>query len=106
MSALAILGYAVIALGVLVGIWGGVSNPLDLSNNAFLTYLMGASVLVTVGISLIGNAPRVLLLAAIWFAAAVTLGYLFQFHWQALVFLLCAVFVLAIAAWLTVVTVR
>lgn len=106
MSALAILGYAVIAIGVLIGIWGGVGNPLNLSTNAFMTYLVSAGVLVTVGLALVGNAPTWLLLVALWVTAALALGYLFQFQWQVLVFALCGVVVLAIAAWLTVVIVR
>ena len=106
MSGVAVLGYAVIAIGVLVGVWGGVGNPLNLSSNAVMTYLVGAGVLVTIGLSLIGNAPTWLLIAALWVTAALALGYLFQFQWHVLVFALCAIVVLAIAAWLTVVIVR
>lgn len=105
MSGLAVLGYALIAIGVVVGIWGGVSNPLNLTNNAFMTYLLSAGVLATAGLALSG-APRWLLIAGLWVTAAIALVYLVRYQWQVLVFALCAVAVIAIAAWVTVVILR
>jgi len=44
MSGLTILGYVLVALGVIVSIWGSAQFPLNLMNRNFMSFLVGGLV--------------------------------------------------------------
>lgn len=69
MAGLTILGYVLMALGVIVSIGGGIIKPIDLMNSEFMSFLTGGLILITIGLALIKNIPQWLLLATLWITA-------------------------------------
>lgn len=96
MSGLTILGYVLIALGVIVSIWGGTQY----SDN-FLSFLVGGLVLATVGLALIPNLPSWLLLGAVYATGVATIIYLISFQMPLYVLLSGIVVTLGFGWWLT-----
>lgn len=76
MSALTILGYVLIALGVITCIWGGGQYPVNLMDPNFMSYLVGGLFLLTIGIAVIHNVPSWLILGAIFVTGATTILYM------------------------------
>ncbi len=54
-SGLAILGYVTVALGIIVCIWGGAENSVNLMDSDFMSFLVGGLVLITLGLVPIHN---------------------------------------------------
>lgn len=95
-SVLNILGWALTAVGVLVGIggaWGG--------SGQILTYAIGGLVIVTAGLWVLRSRPYYLPIAAGWVTVVVSLVYLLTFGWAWWIYGCAAVAVIAAGALLT-----
>lgn len=101
MSVLTILGCVLTALGVVLGIWGGVRHPIQLTNSGFMPLLISGFALITTGLALIKNASHRLIAGAIWITAALIIVYLLGFKWSFLASASSIVVILGIGAWLT-----
>jgi transcriptional regulator with XRE-family HTH domain len=70
MSGLTILGFVLIALGVITCIWGGGQYPIKLTDPNFMSFVVGGLFLLTVGVAVIHNVPAWLILGAIFITGA------------------------------------
>ena len=93
MSGLTILGYALVALGVLGGLGGAVTRP----EHAW-TYALGGLIALSAGLALVQGLPNWAPIAAIWITAVVACVYLATLHWQWWLFACAAVVVVAVGA--------
>ena len=101
MSGLTILGYVLVALGVIVGIWGGAQFPFNLMNSNFMSFLVGGLVLITVGLAVIRGLPSWLLLDALYLTGAMTIVYMIGMHMKLYTLLSGIVVILGLGWWLT-----
>ena len=106
MSGLAILGYVLIVLGVIVGIWGGAQFPINLMNSDFMSFLVSGLVLLTVGLAIIRNIPSWILLAAVYLTVASIIVYLIGFQMSMFVLLSGIVVVLGFGLWFTTLIIK
>lgn len=101
MSGLTILGYVLVALGVIVSIWGSAQFPLNLMNSEFMSFLVGGLVLITAGLAIIHGVPTWLLLGALFLTAAATIVYMVGMYMEPFVLLSGIVVILGLGWWLT-----
>ena len=101
MTGLTILGYVLMALGVIVGIGGGILKPIDLMNSEFMSFLTGGLILITIGLALIKSIPQWLLLTALWVTAVAIITYMYGFHMPGWVFASGIVVAVGVGIWLT-----
>lgn len=76
MSGLAILGFVLIALGIITCIWGGGQFPVNLMNSDFMSFLVGGLLLLTIGAAVIRSAPRQLIAGAMILTGAASIMYM------------------------------
>ena len=105
MSGLTILGYLLVVLGVIVGIWGGTLYPVHLMNSDFMSFLVGGLVLLSIGMALIRNIPNWLLAGAVVVTAAAVVVYMIGFKMELFV-LLAGIAVTAAFAWWMITLIR
>ena len=101
MPGLSILGYVLIALGVIVGIWGGAQFPFNLMNHHFMAFLVGGLILLTVGLAIIRNIPTKLLLGAIYVTGAAIIVYQISCNMHLYVLLSGIIVTVGFGWWLT-----
>lgn len=101
MSGTAILGYVLVALGVITGIWGGAQFPVTWTDSDFMSFLMSGLALLTVGLAIIRGLPSWLLLGAMYLTGAMTIVYMAGMHMELYVWLSGIVVVLGLGWWLT-----
>lgn len=101
MSGLTILGYVLIALGVITCIWGGGQHTVHLMNPDFMSFLVGGLLLLTAGIAVIRNVPVWLILGAIFLTAAASIVYMVGLKMGLYTLLAGIVVVLGLVVWLT-----
>ena len=100
-SGLAILGYVLIALGVITCIWGGGQYTVNLMDPDFMSYLVGGLLLLTAGIAVIRNAPVWLILGVIFLTGAASIVYMVGLKMGLYTLLAGIVVVLGLVLWLT-----
>ncbi len=100
-SGLAILGYVLIALGVITCIWGGGQYTVNLMDPDFMSYLVGGLLLLTAGIAVIRSAPVWLILGAIFLTGAASIVYMVGLKMGLYTLLAGIVVVLGLVLWLT-----
>lgn len=76
MSGLTILGYVVIALGIITCVWGGGQYPVNMMDSDFMSFLISGLFLVTIGIAVIRKIPFWLILGAIYLTGVATIIYM------------------------------
>ena len=101
MSGLTILGYVLVALGVVVSIWGGAQYPVNLMNSSFMAFLVGGLVSITAGFAIIRMMPSWLLLGALYLTGAATIVYMIGLHMKLYTLLSGIVVILGLGWWLT-----
>ncbi|AGL02822.1 helix-turn-helix domain-containing protein [Desulfoscipio gibsoniae] len=101
MSGLTILGYILIALGVITCIWGGGQYPVNLMTPNFMSYLVGGLFLLTIGIAVIHKVPSWLILGAIFVTGAATILYMIGLKMPIYALLSGIVVILGLVLWLT-----
>jgi transcriptional regulator with XRE-family HTH domain len=106
MSGLEILGFVIVALGLIVCIWGGAQYPFNLMESNFMSFVVGGLVLITVGLAIITRTPSWLLLAALYLTGAMTIVYMIGLKMELYVLLSGVVVVLGLGWWLTTLILR
>ncbi len=106
MSGLGILGFVLLALGIIVVIWGGALNSVNFMNSGFMAFLIGGLILLTVGLALISYVPNWLLLSALYVTGAAVIVYLISCKMPIYVLLSGIVVTLGAAWWLTTLILR
>ena len=106
MSGLAILGYVLIALGVITCIWGGGQYPVNLMDPNFMSFLVGGLFLLTIGIAVIHHVPSWLIVGAIFVTGAATIVYMIGLKMQIYPLLAGSVVILGIVLWLSVLVLK
>lgn len=101
MSGLTILGYVLIALGVITCIWGGGQYSVNLMDPNFMSFLVGGLFLITVGIAVIRNVPSWLILGAIFVTGVATIVYMVGLKMHIYTLLAGIVVILGLVLWLT-----
>ena len=66
MKGLSILSYVLIIVGVLIGFWGGSMFPVSLINENFMTFLTSAFILITMGILLIKDIQKQIVIGSLF----------------------------------------
>jgi transcriptional regulator with XRE-family HTH domain len=103
---LTILGYVLIALGVIVVIWGGAQFPVNLMGSNFMSFLVGGFILLTVGLAIIRNIPTGLLLGAVYVTGAAIIVYQIGLMMPIYVLLAGVVVTLGFGWWFTTLILR
>jgi transcriptional regulator with XRE-family HTH domain len=101
MSGLTIFGFVLVALGIIVSIWGSAQFPLNFMNSEFMSFLVGGLVLITVGLAIIHGVPTWLLLGALFLTAAASIVYMIGMYMEPFVLLSGIVVILGLGWWLT-----
>lgn len=106
MTGLTILGFVLIVLGVIVGFGQGAQLPINMMSSQFMTFLVSAFVLITIGVALIKNVSNWLTLGLLWITIALTIIYLYGYEMKIWVVLSGVVVILGIGWWLTILILR
>ncbi len=101
MSGLTILGYVLIVLGVITGIWGGGQYPVNLMNPDFMSFLVGGLYVLTIGIAVIRKVPSWLILGAVFVTGAATIVFMVGLKMEIYTLLAGIAVILGFLLWLT-----
>lgn len=95
-----IWGYVLIVVGILTGFQGGSEYPVGL-NEDFMSYLIGASLLITLGIPLVKDIPRRVVLGALYLTLLLSVVYMVSLKMGLWVTLMGIAVLLGLGWWLT-----
>ncbi len=101
LTGLTILGYVMIALGVITCIWGGGQHPISLMDSDFASFLVGGLILVTIGIAVIRKVPIWLVLGAIYLTGVILIIYMIGLGMELFALLAGIVVVVGLILWFT-----
>jgi len=97
---ISILGYVLILVGVLTGFWGGSMFPISFMNEDFMTFLTSSFVLITLGILLIKDIEKRIIIGAVFATLLVSVVYLVSLKMDMWVLLMSIVVVIGFGYWL------
>ena len=97
---LTILSYVLISVGVLTGFWGGSMFSVSLMNRDFMSFLTSASILITIGILLLKDAQKKLVIGALSLTLLVLVVYMVSLRMELWVLLIGIVVVIGFGWWL------
>jgi len=101
MRGLSILSYVLIIVGVLIGFWGGSIFPVSLINENFMTFLTSAFILITMGILLIKDIQKQIVIGSLFLTTLVTVLYMISLKMDMWVLLIGIVVVISFGWWLS-----
>ncbi|MFT4143331.1 MAG: helix-turn-helix transcriptional regulator [Mobilitalea sp.] len=101
LTGLTILGYVMIAMGIIICIWGGGQYPINLVNSDFASFLVGGLILVTIGIAVIRKVPIWLVLGAMYVTVIVLIIYMIGLGMELYALLVGIVVILGLVLWFT-----
>ncbi len=101
MRRLSIWGYVLIVIGVLTGFWGGSKFPVSLMNKDFMSFLTSAFLLITLGISLMKDLPKWILIGSLYLTLLVSVVYMIGLKMDVWVLLMGIVVEIGFVWWLT-----
>lgn len=101
MRGLSILSYVLIIVGVLIGFWGGSMFPVSLINENFMTFLTSAFILITMGILLIKDIQKPIVIGSLFLTTLVTVVYMVSLKMDIWVLLIGIVVVISFGWWLS-----
>jgi len=96
-----IWGYVLIALGILTIFWGGSMFPVSLMNKDFMTFLTSAFILITLGISLVKDFQKQILIGALYLTLLISIVYMVSLKMDMWVLLMGVVVEIGFVWWLT-----
>lgn len=96
-----ILGFVLIAVGILTGFWGGSMYPVGLMNVDFMSFLIGAALLITLGIPLVKDVPKWIVLGSLYLTLVLFVVYMSSLKMGLWVTLIGIVMLLGLVWWLT-----
>lgn len=98
---LPIFGYVLIVLGVMTVFWGGSKFPVNLMSEDFMSFLTSASVLIMLGVLLIKDIPKWIVIGALYLTLLVSVVYMVSLKMDLWVLLMSIVVVIGFGWWLT-----
>ena len=101
-----IAGACLAACGLLLIIWGGTLESVNVTDPGFMSFAVSGLVTIAVGACLAPAVPRTARVALIWLATLTSMFYLFILGMAVIMSLMSCVVIAGIAAWLTVRTLR
>ncbi len=101
LTGLTILGYVMIALGVITCIWGGGQYPINFMNSDFASFLVGGLILITIGIAVIHKVPGWLVLGVMYVAGIVLIIFMIGLRMEMFALLAGIVTILGLVLWFT-----
>lgn len=97
-----IFGYVLIVVGILTGFWGGSMYPVDFMNEDFMSMLTGASLLITLGVPLVKDIPKWLVLGALYLTLLLSVVFMVSVKMGLWVTLMGVVVLIGLGWWLTI----
>ena len=97
-----IAGACLAVCGLLIIIWGGTLEPVDVTDPGFMSFTVSGLVTVAAGACLATALPRAARVALIWLATLTSMLYLFIIGMAIIVSLMSCAVIAGIAAWLTI----
>ena len=97
-----IAGACLAACGLLLIIWGGTLESVNVTDPGFMSFAVSGLVTIAVGACLAPAVPRTARVALIWLATLTSMLYLFIIDMAVIVSLMSCVMIAGIAAWLTI----
>lgn len=97
-----ILGYVLIVIGILTGFWGGSMYPVGFMNESFMSFLIGAFLLITLGISLLKDIPKWIILTALYLTLLLSVLYMVSLKMGLWVTLMGVTVLIGLGWWLTI----
>lgn len=98
---LSILSYVLIVVGILTGFWGGSKFPISLMNEDFMSFLTSSFIVITLGILLIKDIQKRIVIGAIFATLLVSVVYLISLKMDLWVLLMSIVVLIGLGCWLT-----
>ncbi len=97
-----IAGACLVVCGLLIIIWGGTLEPVNVTDPDFMSLAVSGLVLIAAGAYLATALPPAARVALIWLATLTSMLYLFILGMAVIVSLMSCVMIAGIAAWLTI----
>ena len=97
-----IAGACLVVCGLLIIIWGGALEPINVTDPDFMSLAVSGLVLIAAGAYLATALPPAARVALIWLATLTSMLYLFILGMAVIVSLMSCVMIAGIAAWLTI----
>ena len=97
-----IAGACLAACGLLLIIWGGTLESVNVTDPGFMSFAVSSLVIVAAGGCLATALPRAARVTLIWLATLTSMFYLFILGMAVIVSLMSCVVIAGVAAWLTI----
>ena len=97
-----IAGACLAVCGLLIIIWGGALEPINVTDPDFMSFAVSGLVTVAAGACLATALPRAARVTLIWLATLTSMFYLFILGMAVIVSLMSCVVIAGVAAWLTI----
>jgi hypothetical protein avisC_07847 len=97
-----IAGFCLVVCGLLIIIWGGALEPINVTDPDFMSFAVSGLVTMAAGACLAMALPPAGRIALIWLATLTSMLYLFILGMAVIVSLMSCVVIAGIAAWLTI----
>ena len=97
-----IAGACLAVCGLLIIIWGGTLESVNVLSPDFMSFAVSGLVIVAAGACLATALPRAARVTLIWLATLAAMHYLFILGMAVIVSLMSCVMIAGIAAWLTI----
>ncbi len=96
-----ILGYVLIMIGILTGFWGGSMFPVNFIDDDFMSFLIGAFLLITLGIAFVKDIPKWIVLAPLYLTLLLSVIFMVGLKMGLWVTLIGIVMLTGLGWWLT-----
>ena len=96
-----IFGFVLIVLGVLTGLWGGSMYDINFTDITFLSFLIGASLLITLGVAFVKEIPKWIVLGVLYLTSILSCIYLASLKMGLWITLMAMVILIGFVWWLT-----
>ena len=97
-----IAGFCLVVCGLLIIIWGGALEPINVTDPDFMSFAVSGLVTMAAGACLATALPPTGRIALIWLATLTSMLYLFILGMAVIVSLMSCVVIAGIAVWLTI----
>ena len=97
-----IAGFCLVVCGLLIIIWGGALEPINVTDPDFMSFAVSGLVTMAAGACLATAFPPAARIALIWLATLTSMLYLFIIGMAVIVSMMSCVVIAGIAAWLTI----
>ena len=97
-----IAGFCLVVCGLLIIIWGGALEPINVTDPDFMSFAVSGLVTMAAGACLATALPRAARVTLIWLATLAAMHYLFIIGMAVIMSLMSCVVVAGIAAWLSI----